>query len=727
MPSTHLKLNKLIAFVEGIKTKFGSDLLVLTLYTLLTLILLYPFSILNMNSQLIGDGGDSFQGLWNLWWVKHSIFSFTNPYVTNYIFYPIGTDLYVHSLSPLAGFFTIPFQFAYGTVFSYNLLVILSFVLAGYGAYRLTYYFTADKKASFFAGLVFGFSTYHLARGWGHLNLVTIQWIPFYVLFLFKMRNETSLRNVFFSVFFLVLTALMADLQYIAFLGLFTLMLVVYDVLSKRAKIENFLVRLGIMTALFIGLMALIIGPFFYGMLTGKYAYATPSPNDSILMSADLLGFFVPSSLNLFFGRYSQNIISHFSTPGIESVVYIGYTVLALTSFAAIKLWKKVKFWLFGAFVFLILSLGPVLHILGVSSFTFLHITIPLPESLMLSVVPIFRVPSRFILMVMLILAVTSAITIKHLNAWFIKLKRGHIMGVLFLVLISVAFLAEVNMLPYPISEDVTVPKFYADLARMNETFAVLDLPYNYHANNRYMYYSTVSEKPLIGGSISRIPPANTEFLQVFPVINQMEYVGGDREAVNWKDIFLQDVNVSNLNSFYFFNVRYVILHRDMLNEMAFGHMNAYLHGLLGQPVYSDDRIVAYSTNATQLRSTFTFLSNGWFDIEDRDGTVIRWMNGNGTIEIIPLSAQRYNINFSAGTYVTDKELDIFLNGEFISNYQLFTNRTSDISFSVLLKEGVNSLSLYSKNSFIPADVNPNSVDTRCLSVYVQNVEVLTA
>jgi len=725
MPSAHSKLSRLGIFVGGVKTRFGSELFVLSLYSILTLILLYPFSVLNMNTQLIGFGGDAFQSLWDLWWVRHSVLSFANPYVTNYIFYPIGTDLYVHSLSPAAGFFTIPFQLAFGTVFSYNLLVILSFVLAGYGAYRLAYHFTADKKASFFSGLVFGFSAYHFARAWGHLNLVSIQWIPFYVLFLFKMRNETSLKNVFLAVFFLVLTALWADLQYIVFLGLFTLMLLVYDLLSKREKIGKFLLRLGIMTAAFLGLMAVIMGPLFYGMLTGKYDYATLSPNDSVIMSADLLGFFIPSSLNLFFGRFAQGIISHFSETGIESVVYIGYTVLGLAIFAAVKLWKAIKFWLLGALVFLILSLGPVLHVFGSTSFTSLHVTVPLPELLLRSALPIFRVPSRFILIVMLCLFVLSAITLKHVNTWFAKLKRGKIIGLLFLVLLSVAFLAEVNMLPYPVVADASVPTFYADLAKMNDTFAVLDLPNNYDANNRYMYYGTVSEKPLICGSISRIAPANHEFLQVFPVLNQMDYVGGDKEAVDWKDIFLQDVNVSNLNSFYFFNVRYVVLHRDMLNDMAFGHMDAYLHGLLGQPVFSDKQIVAFSTNATQLRSTFAFLSNGWWDIEERDGRAMRWMDGNGTIEVISLSAQRYNISFFAGTNVANKTLDVFLNGELIGSYQLFTTRPSYISLSVWLKEGANSLSLYSEKSFIPADVNPDSTDTRRLSVYVQNVEIL--
>ena len=71
----HLRTNKLIIFVQNVTAKFRCDLLVLALYLILTLILLYPFSILKINSQLIGfDTGDSYQGLWSLWWANIAYF-----------------------------------------------------------------------------------------------------------------------------------------------------------------------------------------------------------------------------------------------------------------------------------------------------------------------------------------------------------------------------------------------------------------------------------------------------------------------------------------------------------------------------------------------------------------------------------------------------------------------------------------------------------------------------
>ena len=64
--------------------------------------------------------------------------------------------------------------------------------------------------------------------------------------------------------------------------------------------------------------------------------------------------------------------------------------------------------------------------------------------------------------------------------------------------------------------------------------------------------------------------PENIQFLGVFPIISQMDYVENGGKATNWTDILMQDVNMTNLASFYLFNVRYVILHKDMTSDEAF-------------------------------------------------------------------------------------------------------------------------------------------------------------
>ena len=179
---------------------------ILWTFVMLTVLLLYAPSFDFVN-QIPGDGGDGYQFLWDLWWVKYSTTELgTNPYFTNYIFYPDGHSLLFHSLIPLAGIITTPFQDSLGLFFSYNFIVILGYALGGFGAYLLAKYFTKNIYASYLAGIVFTFSPFHLGHTLGHLNLISLGGIPFYILFLFKFRDTTNLRYAAFAALSLLIS-----------------------------------------------------------------------------------------------------------------------------------------------------------------------------------------------------------------------------------------------------------------------------------------------------------------------------------------------------------------------------------------------------------------------------------------------------------------------------------------------------------------------------------------
>ena len=154
--------------------------------------------------------------------------------------------------------------------------------------------------------------------------------------------------------------------------------------------------------------------------------------------------------------------------------------------------------------------------------------------------------------------------------------------------------------------------------------------------------------------------------------------------------------------------------------------MKVYLSGLLGQPVFADEQIVAFSTNSTQPLSSFACLSNGWWDRGLLNGVATRYMNGKGTIEVMSPYSQYYNVSFSAGTIIESKNVKVFLNGEEVGDFQVPTDTFSSISLNGLyFRKGLNELSFYSEKSFVPADVLENSIDTRHLSIAFQNVSIL--
>ena len=155
-------------------------------YAVLTVFMTWPIAA-NLSVEVPG-GGDAWQHIWNLWWVKHALLTLhTNPYHTDLLYYPDGVNLYFHTLVLTAGLTAIPLQLlGLNLISSYNLILLSTYVLAGLGAYLLCRYLTGNSWASFVGGLVFAFAPYHSAHLFGHMNLASLQWIPFYVLLLLK-------------------------------------------------------------------------------------------------------------------------------------------------------------------------------------------------------------------------------------------------------------------------------------------------------------------------------------------------------------------------------------------------------------------------------------------------------------------------------------------------------------------------------------------------------------
>ena len=186
--------------------------------------MLFPVPLHMSNAIAAGEGGDKFLTVWAMWLVPHNIFELgVNPFFTDSIFYPIGTDLYTTSLTIILGILSYPIQIIFGEIFTYNLLLLIAFTLSGWATYVLAHWFTKNSLSSFFAGFVFTFSAFHLAHASGHFHLMFIFCIPFFVLYLFKLKDESKISYGFLAGIFLVISVYVSDLQVSFYLGLFTI------------------------------------------------------------------------------------------------------------------------------------------------------------------------------------------------------------------------------------------------------------------------------------------------------------------------------------------------------------------------------------------------------------------------------------------------------------------------------------------------------------------------
>jgi len=462
----------------------------LFLYFLLTLLFLYPIPF--EPGRLVSIAPDTFQNLWNFWWVKKSLLQLhTSPYFTDYLFYPTGTSLAFQTFSPYNSLLAIPLQGIGNRIVAYNFLFFSSFILAALGGYLLTFHFVRNRFAAFLAGFVFAFSPYHFSRAM-HVNMFSIQWIPFYCLFLFRLREKPSWTNAAGAGIFLALSA-MCDWHYLIYLFLVTLIYLLYysatvprDILSPR-----FWLSLCFSSILFLILISPFAYPLFSEMRGGGESYLYMSVGGE----PDLLGFQAVKGYFFFWP------------------VLLGYATLLLSLYAVLLIRERdVRFWgLVAAFAF-VMTLGTHLSVLG-KDFP----GTPLPFAL-LQKLPMLRaihIPYRFLVIIMLSLSILSGFAVHTITEKTRTNKsgrgnRGVVLSCLILFIIGFEYLA----IPRP-TYTADIPPFFERMAREEGDFAVVSLPFRDRGWD--LYYQTLHEKKISWAYVSRRDPAALEFLSGTP------------------------------------------------------------------------------------------------------------------------------------------------------------------------------------------------------------------
>jgi hypothetical protein len=571
-------------------------------FLLLTLLLTYPITV-HFASE-IPFGGDAWQHIWNLWWIRHAVLDLhTSPYFSNLIFYPDGANLYFHTLALTAGLTGIPLQaLGLNLLETYNLIMMSTFVLAGYSAFLLCHYLTRNVWASFVGGFVFSFSPYHFAHLIGHMNLASLQWIPFYVLLLLRAIDEPGTGHgrrwaglvLAAGAGVLLAVNTYTDWLYGIFLALFTGLLIAWRVLvpgERRALARSGVgwleggLRVTVALLVYVSLVSPVLLPT---LREAQKGYAQQPPEETLVYSADLVQAFVPSAFHPLWGKLVTEQ-AHINNPS-EQVLFLGFATLGLAALAVWRLRRErqVLFWAFAALSAWALSLGPVLQVLGRSRFTAFGVTIPLPYLLLykLPLLNIMRTPARLTVLTMLALAVLVAFGLDYLSRSGLtrsedagRVRRSiaslrNRSGVLLLGLpLLIAF--EYLTVPFP-----TVPPgwgvpIYARIAQEPGRFALLELPLRPFGD--YMAYQTVHGKPIVGGYLSRQPPYPT--LERTPALRYLVNSTGVDDPL--KASVAGGAGVSALRNL---GIKYVIIRWWAFSPEEKAAMQRKLEVLLGRP-----------------------------------------------------------------------------------------------------------------------------------------------
>jgi hypothetical protein len=657
-------------------------LLVLAGYLLITLVMTYPL-VLHLASAIPGDGFDGWQNYWNLWWVKTALLDLhQSPYFTTYLYYPTGYDLLFQTLNIFNSFLTLPIQLAFGLTVSYNFVVLFSFVLGGYGAYLLALHVLREWSgprahvAAFLAGGVFTFAPFHFAHLLGHMQVISLEWLPFYVLALVRSLSSDRLRlrsDLVLPVLFLVLTGL-CDWYYALYLLLFTVVYLVYQ-LWACGRPQVLLTR----TALILISSGLLLSPLLVPMVleaAGGSAYLSSPFETTVRLSADLVAFVTPNEFHPVWGEAAADLSQAYTSSTSERVVFAGYIPLALAAYAIWKERRKAAFWTASLAVFFSLSLGPYLHVAG------RELPLPLPYLLFYRLVPVLSIArsvSRFDVMVMLCLSVLVALGLERVISG-LPSARARLAGSAAVALVCFEFLP----VPYPLS-DAEVPAFYQSLAADESEYAILELPMNWD-RPAHLLYQTVHHKPIVAGYVTRANPLS--LVERVPVLQHFRFLE--------RDIIDQDPRDVSGEVFEYLNIRYVILHQYMLppgreREAVF----ALTQEILGerQPVYEDGSITVYDVGGEDGADPFLILGAGWGERQRHDDSPARELGREADCTIVASTPVIKRLAFTALSEDGQRPLEVYLDGELLGRYTVGTEEVFDGPL-LSLTRGVHTLQL---------------------------------
>lgn len=478
------------------------------LFALAAIVFTWPL-VLHLRTHMVGWAYDNSLFVWTLHWFGRALFALhTNPFHTTAIFHPEGCSLWLHTNALWKVLLALPLWPLVGAVTLYNLMVLLSLWLSALAAWALCRAVTRSRAAALLGGFVYGFGPWQTFHMQGHLNLVSMEWLPLVALACLRLsRSPTGGRALWLGV---ALTgAALSDWQFAPMALLFVACAALWTLARRRARWQH----LRALTAA-LALFAVLIGPLALptarAIRSGRHEITFP-PEAVRAMSNALISPLVPSERHILFNpftglawpnlpqRLNDRLHGEFAGFRGERDAALGFTLLALMALACLRHWRLAKFWLGLFLLFLLLSMGPDLRPLGAWRPGGLALpALPGPYRLVeqIPLVQMVRFPSRFFAFGVVAASVLGAIGFRAL------LRAAHRRWV---PLVAVPALALAEYWVAPVTLDAVPSNPFCQRIASVPGGAVLDLPW-VSGYAPYMHMQIHHGRDLLFGHIARTP-----------------------------------------------------------------------------------------------------------------------------------------------------------------------------------------------------------------------------
>jgi hypothetical protein len=386
---------------------------------------------------------------------------------------PVRTSVYAQPVTDVSGALLAR---ASGPVAAYNWLVLLSFPLSAVAAYLLARHLGLSRTGATVAGMLYAFSPFHLAHAAYHPHIAQTQWLPLYLLALWRCVDRPSPV----AVGFLGVAAMLVTLSNF-YAGLIAAVitpvaLAAYWLLTPRTDATP-LRRLGISAGSLVFIAASGLAYVWYAadpVLLDRASFSFPRV-DLFRYSATWWSYLVPPVAHPLLGATAQGIwkAADVRLGLLEQQVSVGWAVVAL-GVIAIYRWRvphagdghppavsRVPILVVIALAALVCSLSPEWTI---GTFTFVR-----PSALLYDALPMFRSYARFGVVVQLMAVLLAGIGLDVVRR--AATRRARMAG-----LVLVVFAAgEYAVTPSTLSRDVLPTSAHRWVTRQPDRLRVLD------------------------------------------------------------------------------------------------------------------------------------------------------------------------------------------------------------------------------------------------------------
>ena len=683
------------------KRIFLEHLSVVFIFSVLTIIVTFPV-ILDFGTEAAAiECWDPCHMMWRFWWTDFSFENGLDFYHSNYIFYPEGADIggNLAYFTTFIGFLLIQFV---DYITAWNIIWFLGLVFGGYGCYLLAHSFNKNYLSSIIAGVVFTFTTYHLAHSTSHIGLTMIVWLPIFVLFLFKLlEKQSKYYPIAGGIVFLLVS--FTHLYYSVFITIFSIIFFAIYVF-KQKKVSNKTFITNFLILLIIGL----VSPSVLLSISTTSSEIQPRPYfEHVMFSTSLENLILPTpthttqiisdngmikSFYSFFGQEKYTV-------QIENYIFLGYSVIFLSALAVIKYRREhTWFWLVICGIFVLISLGPELKIFDDTT------GIMMPDKLIYDTIPEWnelRAMARFVVMANLALAMLVSYSVYGL----IKNKFSSFKQQLILTgIIGFVILFEFSMIPFPTNTE-QIPSVYEEIKNDESKFVVLPTPMGGIGDGQLMsspkilYHQIYHEKPIYSGFESRVPLETLDKTRTYFFNMFHKYGGSD-------DIIKQDLATHGLSLFDYFDIKYLTVHKDVgMGTSKTKNIHKLMSEILNEkdPIHEDAKLIVYKIPKPISSEPFVLLGSGWHHFNNCRGEIenipdcnTRPTLKNSEILIVnPTNSDKLKeLNLVLSSVENEKIMIVSMNNEKLDTFDIPITPTRIEIENLILKPGVNVITL---------------------------------